>query len=59
MNLEERELRIVKLIADGDRHYERELYGAYAGYLTGVCARYLSDEDDLKDVVQDLSLIHI
>lgn len=29
------------------------LYGAYAGYLTGVCTRYLSERDDVKDVLHD------
>lgn len=31
----------------------KALYGAYAGYLTGVCTRYLSDPDDVKDVLHD------
>ena len=26
--------------------------------MTGICSRYIADEDDLKDVIQD-SLIHI
>ena len=30
-----------------------KFYMEYAEYLTGVCARYISDEDTLKDVVQE------
>lgn len=52
------EHHIAMLVAKGDNRAARELYDAYAGYLTGVCARYLSDEDDLKDVVQE-SFINI
>ncbi len=29
------------------------LYAEYAGYLTGVCARYINNDDDLKDVLQE------
>ena len=30
-----------------------ELYGCYADYLTGVCYRYISNDEDLKDVLQE------
>lgn len=53
MEIDDREKRIVALFANRDSKAARELYDAYAGYVTGVCARYLSDEDDLKDVVQE------
>ena len=43
---------------DGDTSAPKALYCAYAGYLTGVCARYLSDPDDVKDVLHD-SFLHI
>lgn len=29
------------------------LYDTYVRYLTAVCARYISDDDDLKDVLQE------
>ena len=35
-----------------------KFYQEYADYLTGVCARYISDEDTLKDVMQE-SLVKI
>lgn len=53
MKTDDKEKRIVALFANRDKRGARELYDAYAGYVTGVCARYLSDEDDLKDVVQE------
>ena len=31
----------------------RELYDTYAGYLTGVCHRYITDYDQAKDILQD------
>ena len=43
---------------DSDRSAPKALYCAYAGYLTGICARYLSDPDDVKDVLHD-SFLHI
>ena len=30
-----------------------KLYMQYADYMTGVCARYISDEDTIKDVLQE------
>ena len=29
------------------------LYAEYAGYLTAVCARYITNDDDLRDVLQE------
>ena len=29
------------------------LYGQYVGYLTAVCARYIPDDDEVKDILQD------
>lgn len=53
MNPTDREQYMAELIASGNQKAPKALYDAYAGYLTGVCARYLSDDDDLKDVVQE------
>lgn len=49
----ETELKIASLIKAGDGKAARQLYDAYAGYLTGVCARYVCDDDSLKDVLQE------
>ena len=29
------------------------LYDRYVGYLTAVCARYIPDDDDVKDILQE------
>ena len=29
------------------------LYDRYVGYLTAVCARYIQDDDDVKDILQE------
>ncbi len=54
----DKEARIVSLIRDNDTSASKALYCAYAGYLTGVCTRYLSNSDDVKDVLHD-SFLHI
>lgn len=44
---------IVKDILKGDLSAKKYLYCHYAGYLTGVCARYISDNDDVREVLQE------
>jgi hypothetical protein len=39
----------------GDASAMDRLYAVYADYLAGVCARYIADDDDLKDVLQESS----
>ena len=41
------------MVGNGDARGQRELYNRYAGYLTAVAQRYLEDEDEVKDVLQD------
>lgn len=42
----------------GDASCMRRFYDAYAGYLTAVCSRYIRDDDDVKDILQE-ALINI
>lgn len=49
----DKEKHIVSLSQKGDKCAMDKLYMEYAGYLTGICARYISDEDTLKDVLQE------
>lgn len=49
----DREKHIVGLFQKGDPLAMNRLYMEYADYLTGVCSRYISDEDTLKDVLQE------
>jgi len=37
----------------GDSEAMRELYALYGGYLTAVGTRYLANQDDVKDVLQE------
>ena len=48
-----KEQYIISLFKKGDQHAMDKLYMEYADYLTGVCARYISDEDEVKDVLQE------
>lgn len=53
-----KEERLVRRLQGGDTVALKDFYSLYADYLTGVCARYVTDEEDLKDVFQD-ALVHI
>ena len=48
-----REIEFVARIASGDRVAAREFYDDYSGYLTAVCYRYITNGNDVKDVLQE------
>lgn len=50
------ERQMVERLRDGDAKAMREFYALYAGRLTAVCARYVADREDVKDVMQDAML---
>lgn len=52
------EQRLVERLQKGDKSAAREFYALYADSLAGVCSRYIANEEDLKDVMQN-ALIHI
>lgn len=52
------EQRLVKRQQEGDKTAAREFYTRYGGSLAGVCVRYIADEEDVKDVIQN-ALVHI
>ena len=52
------EQRLVKRLQEGDKTAAREFYTRYGGSLAGVCVRYIADEEDVKDVIQN-ALVHI
>ena len=52
------EQRLVNRLQEGDKTAAREFYDFYADSLAGVVARYIADEEDLKDVFQN-ALIHL
>lgn len=45
-------------IRRGDNRAMRDFYASYGGLLTAVCSRYVADDDDVKDVIQE-SLLSI
>lgn len=49
----DKEKRLIRLFDRGDATAMDELYAEYADYLTGVCYRYIGNDDDLKDVLQE------
>lgn len=53
LHWKDKEKHIVSLFNKGDDRAMDKLYLEYADYLTGVCARYISDEETLKDVLQE------
>lgn len=52
------EQRLVERLQEGDKTAAREFYTRYGGSLAGVCVRYIADEEDVKDVIQNV-LVHI
>ena len=52
------EQRLVKRLQEGDKTAASEFYARYGGSLAGVCVRYIADEEDVKDVIQN-ALVHI
>lgn len=47
------EQQLIEDIARGDRNAMRQLYNHYAGYAMAVAKRYVTNQEELKDVVQD------
>ena len=47
------EQRLVKRLQEGDKTAAREFYTRYAETIAGVCARYIADDEDVKDVFQN------
>lgn len=52
------EQRLVMRLQEGDKTAAREFYARYGGSLAGVCVRYIADEEDVKDVIQN-ALVNI
>lgn len=51
------EQQIMKLFSRGDASAMDRLYHEFAGYLTAICSRYITNDDDLKDVLQESFII--
>ena len=48
-----RELNIISLFEKGDALAMDKLYGEYADFLAKVCSRYISNQEDKHDVLQE------
>lgn len=53
-----KEENLSRRLRNGDSHAMREFYALYGTYLTAVCLRYVPDEEDMRDIIQD-SMIQI
>lgn len=49
----ENEHRLLRLVQKGDKQAMKKVYDSYIRYLTAVCSRYITDSEDVKDVLQD------
>ncbi len=49
----DREQELLCKIVCGDIVAMKDFYNCYSGYLTTVCARYISNRDDIKDLLQE------
>ncbi len=49
----DREEKEILRVKQGDASAMRSLYDEHIGYLTAVCSRYVVNEDDVKDVLQE------
>lgn len=47
------ERALLDAVRGGDASGTRLFYERYVGYLTAVCSRYITDRDQLKDVLQE------
>ena len=47
---------LVRKVREHDKTAMKTLYGQYVGYLTAVCARYVPDDDEVKDILQEAFL---
>lgn len=45
--------QLLAAVKGGDRRAMRSLYDRYAGYAMATAMRYVADQDDVRDVVQD------
>ena len=51
--VEHQEVELAAQVARGNAQAARKLYACYAAGLTSVCARYISNDDDLHDILQE------
>lgn len=50
---ESRERELLQQIVRGDKVAMKTFYDTYSGYLTAICSRYVSNKEDVKDILQE------
>lgn len=50
--VKDKDLQLVTDIRKGDRSAMSDLYFRYAGYLRALCSRYITDDNDVNDILQ-------
>lgn len=53
INEENRERKLLEQIVRGDKNAMKTFYDIYSGYLNAVCSRYVSNKEDVKDILQE------
>ena len=49
---QDKDLQLITDIKNGDRSAMSDLYRRYIGYLRALCSRYVTDDDDVNDILQ-------
>ncbi len=49
----ETERQVIERARNGDRKAVKQIYDRFSSYLTATCARFITNENDLRDVLQD------
>lgn len=49
----ESERQVIERARNGDRKAVKQIYDRFSSYLTATCARFITNENDLRDVLQD------
>ena len=49
----ETERQVIERARNGDRKAVKQIYDRFSSYLTATCARFITNEKDLRDVLQD------
>lgn len=47
------EERLLQRVQQGEADAAEQLYRRHVRYLTALCSRYISDDEDIKDILQD------
>ena len=54
--LAEDETSLIRRALKGDGKAKYEIYQKYVRYLSAICSRYISDDEDVRDILQDAFL---